>query len=489
MKVIKSGGYDMIKTKNSRIACFLLSSLFCLSITGCGNQPIKVEDYGYNTESKADSENENDSVYSTSKSLSSMLGGTDLSYNNTFNLGDKQISIDVDYNLNETESLSEYMLEAVHEDQFNEQNIVNNFFGDTAIPFNKDATLNVENGDSIYAIMASQMITFNNTNSGNDVASWGSSGSAWMDEGTYYIHTYNGTYRNTDYQLLISYSHSTNELNVVLFPKNVGDLVGDQSYEYMDFSDHTGRYYSYYKNQMKSYPINEVMSDRPNKCTLSDDQVIDTASSIIKEKIGIDYPKEALSMHSNLTGLVNDYSGEPQKCEILYFPESALSSENFEGAIRNGYALSVLGSLDKLNVLTNTTNTSNSVSMYNNGLVCIDDQGIVALYISAKYSFKEKTVENVKVLSFNDALDSFVKEAPNKLDLSKEKRVDNNVKFNYIQLVYYPIPKDESSNEYRLVPAWSLDTLNSSKEPIARVLINAEDGSYITTLFKPVDEQ
>lgn len=485
----------MYKFRNGRIISFLLSSLFCISLMGCGNQSTEVNDYGTNTGAETDAENVDDATddvseagKSTNESLSDMLGGTELKYNNCFNLGSKQITVDVAYNLEATDSLSEYLVEEVHEDQFNEQHIVEGFFGDTAVPYNKDDTISHENGDSIYPIMASQMIEYNNTSSGNDAASWGSSGSAWVDEGTYYIHTYNGKYRDKDYQLLVSYSQNTKELVVVLFPKNPGEFSGESSDENMDFSGVDGKYYGYYKNNMKVYAINEVMADRPNECSMSDNQVINTATSSLKDIVGIEYPDEALSMYENLSGLVNNYSGDPQKCEILYFPESALETENFEGTVRNGYALSVLGSLDNLNVMTNTASTAIPASLFNNGMVGIDDQGIVALYISVKYNFNEKTAENVKVLSFKDAMDAFVSEAPEKLDLSTEKRVDNNVTFNVIQLVYFPVSKEGSTSEYRLVPAWSLDTLNSSSEPIARVLINAEDGSYITTLFKPVDE-
>ena len=485
----------MYKLKNGKIVSLLFSSLLCLSLMGCGNQSTEVDDYGSNTSletntevetntEKADAESE--AGESSSESLSTMLGGTNLAYNNSFDLENKHITVDVNYNIESIESLSEYLVESVHEAQFDEQQIVEGFFGDTAVPFSKDDTLNQENGDSIYPIMASQMIEFNNNNSGNDATSWGSTGNAWVDEGAYYIHTYNGTYRNADYQLLVSYSQNTSELVVVLFPKNIGEVTNDPSYEYMDFSGPDGKYYSYYQNKMKAYTIDELLP--PNKCSMSDDQVISTASTSIKDAIGIEYPGESLSMRSNLYELVSTYSGNLQKCEILYFPESALATDGFEGAERNGYALSVLGNLDNIKVMTNTTNTINSAAMFNNGMVGIDDEGILALYITSKYSFKEKTVENVKVLSFKDAMDSFVKEAPENLDLSMEKRVDNNVTFNWIQLVYFPIPKEGSTSEYKLVPAWSLDTTNSSGEPIARVLINAEDGSYITTLFKPVDE-
>lgn len=473
----------MCKFRNNKIAFFLLSSLLCLSLAGCGNQQQSdVDSYGPGgAGTEADAEGDNDSGVSSNESLSDMLGGTDLTYNNSFTLGSKQISIDVAYNITGTESPSEYLVEPISEDQVDEQHIVESFFGDTAVPYNEGDTLDQQNGDSIYPIMASQMIVFNNNNSGNDVTAWTSKGEAWVDDGAYYIHTYSGTYRNADYQLLVSYSNNTGELVVVLFPKNIGELLNDSTYEKMDFSEPDGQYYNYYKNKQKVFNIDEVLS--PNSCSLSDDQVISTASGSLKDAVGVEYPDEGLSMTNSIAGYYS--SDDPHKCEILYYPESALGNDNFEGAVRNGYAVSVLGDLDGLNILTNTSSTVNSATMYNNGFVGIDDDGIVALYITAKYSFKEKTVENVKVLGFKDAMDSFVEKAPDNLDISLENKVEDSATFNTIQLVYYPVAKEGSNSEYRLVPAWSLETMDSDSAVVARILINAEDGSYITTLFQP----
>ena len=478
----------MYRFRKNKLAMIMISSLFCLSLMGCGNKPASVDDYGSEagaaTDTENDAENDGDTGVPSAQSLSEMLGGTSLKYNNSFTLGDKQVTVDVSYDVKGDKNPSEYLVDFVKEDQFDEQGIVNSFFGDTGVACDKDYTLDLENGDSNYTILASQMIVFNNTSSGDSVTSWTTQGAAWVDEGTYYVHTYNGTYRNVDYQLLISYSQDRNELVVVLFPKDVAALSGDPACEYMDFSGVDGRFTNYYKNSLKEFTIDEVMADRPNKCSLSDDQVIDTAVSSIKESVGMEYPADAMSMNSSIFGFSADYGEEAHKCEILYYPESALSSSDFEGAERNGYALSVLGSLDNLEVMTNTSSTAESASLYNNGFVGIDDQGIVALYITSKYNFRDKTVENVKVLSFQEAMDAFVNEAPDNLDLSKESGLDNNVTFDSVQLVYFPVAKEGSTSEYRLVPAWSLDTVDSDGETIVRVLINAEDGSYITTLFK-----
>ena len=477
----------MLKFRKRRLAGILLSSLFCISMMGCGNKPAEVDDYGSGAGDEAatenNAENDGDTGVPSAQSLSEMLGGTALKYNNSFSLGDKQVTVDVAYDIKGTETPSEYLVDFVKEDQFDEQSIVNSFFGDTGVPCEKDYMLDRESGDSNYTIIASQMIAFDNTNSGDSVTSWESQGAAWVDEPNYYIHTYNGTYREADYQLLISYSQDNDELVVVLFPKDIAALAGDPSYEYMDFSGVDGRFTNYYKNSLKEFTIDEVMADRPNKCSLSDDQVIDTAVKSIKESVGIDYPGDAFSMSSDLYNPSFDYGADAHKLEILYYPESALSSSDFEGAERNGYALSALGSLDNIKVMTNTTSTVDSVSLYNNGFVGIDDKGVVALYITLKYNFKDKTVENVKVLSFNEAMDAFVNEAPDNLDLSKEEKLDNSVTFNSVQLVYFPVAKEGSTNEYRLVPAWCLDALGSDGWTVVRVLINAEDGSYITTLY------
>ena len=84
-------------------------------------------------------------------------------------------------------------------------------------------------------------------------------------------------------------------------------------------------------------------------------------------------------------------------------------------------------------------------------------------------------------------MDKFVENAPTSLNLD-DSRLNNKVTFDVVELVYFPVPVEGSTSEYKLLPAWALDTLNSSGEPIARVFVNAEDGSYITTLFKPTDE-
>ena len=475
----------MNRFKKKRMACLLLSTMFCLSLVGCGKQLTEVTDYGSDHGAASDVENAGEGDGKPAgEDLSAMLGGTQLEYNNAFSVGSKNVTLNLNYNVNETESLSEYLVEAFQDEAIDEQKIVDSFFGDSAIPLNsKDDKISEENEDSLYTISAAQLITYNNTKAYPDSYE----AAAWVDEATYFIHTYNGMYRGCDYQLLISYSKSTHDFIVTLFPIKYGDLVDDPTCEYMDFSTPDGNYYGYFQNNIKVIALDEVMADRPNVCDMPDDQIIDITHDSLKDMMGLEIPKNAFSLYDNIYNLVTSYTGEPKRCEILFYPESALSTENFDGAIRKGYALTMLGTLDNQKVMTNMYSIEEPISLLDSCCIGVDNEGILGMYLSTRFNFKEKLTDGVEVLSFKEAMDKFVENAPTSLNLD-DSRLNNKVTFDVVEFVYFPVPVEGSTSEYKLIPAWALDTLNSSGEPIARVFVNAEDGSYITTLFKPTDE-
>ena len=120
-------------------------------------------------------------------------------------------------------------------------------------------------------------------------------------------------------------------------------------------------------------------------------------------------------------------------------------------------------------------------------LALVDEKGIVALHFSIAYNFEEELSDNASILKFDTAMEAFKKDVVDNLDLGQLRNttVSQKMSFEKIEMVYYPISNPDKPGECTYVPAWAvfLGTGNKGNGAtyIAMVLINAVDGTYITT--------
>ena len=478
----------MMKSNKKKLVGLFLAAL--LALPACGKTDTVVTDYGAtestNTASNSEdtnkkSDNGSGLPDSSGKTLSEMLGGSQLEYSNNFSIDGKSAEINVIYNVNDTNNIAVYNVEPLTAENVNENEIVEKIFGGTgvAIQSSDREYLNFDKGDSQEIVYSAMAASYRNNDTYNYMSS---THKAWIDEATYYSHTYEGTYNNTEYQLLISFSQTYNELIVALYPKDISKATGDDNLKYVTASCPDGNIY-YYKDGLKSYNIPDIMSDRPNECKSSEEELNEKVTGTLKDILNLSFPNEGLIYDANLHEIVIPSDVEIQKNELVFFSDASFESATLEGAVRNGYQAAYLYSLCGLPIMPDTSKVDDSeAEEILSNTIYVNDSGVIGFDILAKYNFNETVSDSVGLLKFSDAMNCFVEESSNNLTNDMLKKSDDKIVFNSVNLEYYPIELENGTTQ--LTPVWALEADNSKKETIARVIINATDGSYVTTLFE-----
>ena len=457
-------------------------SLLILSLSGCKDKEISVDDYG-DMEQAADEKKEEseNNIIDSSESLSEMLGDKELEYTKPFNLCGKNATIDVAFKPNDTDILSVYNIEPIDEATFDEKAIVSNLMGDTAVALNSDERkyLNVDLDDSQYVISSCQYVLYHNKGKYNIMAN---SCPTWVDEDTYYIHTYEGKYNGVTSQLMISYSKNYDEFVVVLYPKLPGEVVGNPSFDMMGDSSPDGKFYYWYSGSVREIVLDEDMKDRPNECAMSDDDLTTTVNESLKNAMNLSYPMESMSLYENTYNVVINSDKAPVRNEMLFYNTDAVKSGTMEGAVRNGYMMSVMKNLCNQRIMTDTEVINDKADELQTGMVSVNDSGVYAFVLTTKYNFKDKVTDNAQILSFEKAMDAFVEAAEANIQPENLENADATINFSSVELVYFPVIDKDIKNNGRLIPAWSIEAQNEKRQTVVRILIDATDGSFITAL-------
>ncbi|MCR5104181.1 MAG: hypothetical protein K6B68_06965 [Eubacterium sp.] len=487
----------MFLKDRKKISCLLFAAMLGMSgLTGCGSKSTEVTEYGLiqsaDAEDAGNDNNDNKSAenqdaiveQNAGKCLSDMLGGSDLEFTKSFTLDGKSASIDVAYHVNEADSLSIYNVTTISEQDVKEADIVKNLLGDSAVALNSESRqyLNTSFGDSPYIIYCCQYVSYHNGGNFNLT-----SHRTWVDEAMYYIHTYEGTKNNITYQLMVSYSQKYKEMAVAFYPKNVGEIVGDETLIECGTSSPDGIYYTY-QGSLKQFKLDEIMADRPNACTLSDEELINYAKDTLKNDIYVDFPEEAISLYANVREILIPEDVKPTKGELVFVNDDIEKSENLSGAIRDGYEATVMYSLCNQKVMADTEIIDDRADEIQYGQIDINNSGVLGFIVTSKYIFGDTVTDNANILSFDKAMEAFVNGAMENLKATDIKKADDTILFDSANLVYFPVAVEGSTSQYNLVPAWSLEAENAKKQTIVRVLINATDGSYITSIYEPEND-
>ena len=78
-------------------------------------------------------------------------------------------------------------------------------------------------------------------------------------------------------------------------------------------------------------------------------------------------------------------------------------------------------------------------------------------------------------------MESFVEAGKENLLASNIKNAGTPIKFDSVYLAYYPVTMEDGSHE--MLPVWAVEAQVNNHTVVARVIINAIDGSYITTIY------
>lgn len=487
----------MFKLRGKRVITpILLSGL--LAMSGCGKKVDTIEEYGGQTveqientgventgSEEASSETSGGVTGVDEGSLSEKLGGEKLSFKDSVEVQGQFISIDLEYNVPDIDRLPTYRVTPMTSESIKEDDIVNNLFKDTAVPINDGRVLTKAEGDNVELInYIKQIYTLNLLGDGTG----GDRCDAWKEDGDFYLHTYEGKYRDKDYQLAISYSSLYQEMYVLLYPKNMPDVGSKPELKEWGFSSLDGNLNLYYHNTMKMFDIHDVMADRPNECKSTDDQLSDMVRQSLRDDFYINLPEgdAGLTFHRNIFDeyfTVNDDKiNDDSKCEIVFFDEEMIDDPTFEGAIRHGYVGLLMQGPEDIIFL----NKKVYLSSGNTGMVQVDDDGLIGLQFGISYNFEEELSDNAELLNFQTAMEALKKDVSEHLDLSQ---VDSKgLAFKEIEMLYYPIDSPENPGECTYVPAWAVVASNGQDFGNGYALrcvfvINALDGSFIDIAY------
>ena len=481
-----------------KYAAYVLVSMLLLS--GCGQKDIVLDEYGNGSaessdENSTEKSSENDSESSqenksetshegstaVGKTLTEKLGGETLEYHEDFSIGTKTANIDVRYTVRETDKLCAYKVKRIKESNIKEDEIVKNLFGDTGTKI-IDAgreKLDVDNGDSSFILYSNMYSAFKN-NHDIDFSTEGCP--SWIDTADYSLHNYEGEYNHIPYELMIGYSTKYNEMYLAFYPKNLSDISGDTELDFFQTTDPNGMIYINKNSTTKDYNIPVVMEDRPNKCTLSDDELMSKVNDMLEDKLNLPYPDEGHSFYESYSDNVMNNANDSIKCEALFYNQDPVLDESFSGGVRDGYACSLMIKLCNQEVLANAE-ISDGLYYYSDKKqnMYVNNDGVFAFDMIAYCSFEDMLSDDVQLLSFEDVMQAFIKEAQDNISEEKAKDIGK-LSFRNLDFVYYPVASDDDPDDCTFLPVWEFEA-RSDRGPVARVLINATDGSLVDIFY------
>ncbi len=471
----------MIKRK------YIISGVMCLmlAVSGCGKaEPEIISDYGNITEQtvseSVQSKNENNSEERNpeegdSDTVSHDLFGTgSVQWGDTFTSDDQKVNINVNisYEKKDVKSLPVYNYNSLKADSLHEEDIVKNLFGENAEKI-AERNLAAESEDSLKLIQSYRGFLFmNDSRQEYDNAPL----PAWTQNDDYFVHTYEGVYRNTDCQLIIGYNYNTDTAFFSMYPKNPGSMIGHPEYEWSEVTgldtEFMGMPIFYEGPDGAENDSDEILLT--NKCTLSKESQINTAFGFLKDYLLLDINPDCLS--TDQAGSMGQSSVSTEQNEIEYFTKvpEYLGDTNSECVERNGYYINILNMISGFNI------HAEDVNSYNQGGIYVDDGGVIGFNIILNECLLDKQLENTSVLSFENLKSSFKSIVAEKLDTDKIK--SDNLFFTDMDIEYM---RDSSDSETgSMVPALHLTAIAEDGFTIpVQVYINMIDGSLIDIVY------
>ena len=483
------------KNKNTRIAAVILAAGLCLSGCGKKEKDYEVDYYAGDTSAEAvttdNTASDNDPASEASLSLDDMVlmegsgtleeqaGGKDLIFQDGITVQGKNIDFNLKYTVpEEVDRIPTYKMSVIDEDDVKEDEIVKSFFGDSATPLNgvNEIELKYPDDEDNMVFQTLQVLVDINLSGTTSFINLNNF-SSWIDEDTFFAHVYEGKYNDIDYQLLIGYSRTYKQIYVSFYPKVIGEVVGDKNIDIITATGPDGMLYTTYKGKMLNFDIPSLMADRPNRSTLSDDQLLTNTINELHNTFNLDLPEDAISLYENVyfSYVMSAESTEnPNKCELLFLNDAAINSATLEGAVRNGYVVPITGQINHINVLYKTRVLNYLGADSQGGIFMVDDNGIIAIELIENYNFDEMLADNASILSFDKAMEAL------KTNIEKDSDLisGSNVTFENVLFMYYPVESPDNHDEYTLVPVWVV--ADKVQDLISNVVVvNAIDGSII----------
>ena len=457
-----------------------LALVLMLGLTACGNKSgDAVEDYGGTTEAvevgkvPASEQGNTTEAYAKEKEeikprngrdLAEQLGGENLSFSGTFNIGQVSGVSQIESVINNTSVLPSYRVSGMTKEAVKEQEIVKALFGDTA----QEVKRNIGNakGDSHVVTEVCEQLCY------EFVADYQSDSPkkefpAWQDLDTSFWHTYEGTSQGMDCQLLIGFDSNVNFMYLSFGPKNWGDAIDKaDATEVLELMDDSILSRGDEDRGVAPLDTNlSVLAEPSNQCTRTPEELAEEASKFVSEKLLVKLPKEPLQVKEG-----EHYS------QLLFYPPSASKSETLAGASVNGYRAWLPYTLAGQEYYVDEFGTEAKIRM-NQGNVWMNDKGVIGASLYIGYQFEECIADQVAILSFEQAMTATQENIA--AELNHAKIPSSSVELHEAYLRYYPTPSPDKQNEFTYIPAWVVPIQQNAADRFAYCVTNATDGSLI----------
>ncbi len=472
----------MIGSINRRAVALVLGlSLVC---TGCGSKSAEeVSDYGV-SKSTASSAGKSDSTGTASQStetgtagsgsgqsteaagrktgeLPAVQKGGESIWQDSFNVGNVPVEVNITNVSRDMDSLHSYTMKDIAEDRVNEAETVKAILGDTATEVRRD--LSKDAGDSSIIVSTCQSIHSGFTGEGYDEYGRGPV-TSWVDAEDYFYHTYEGTYLDVTYELIIAYHRQGAEKTIFLCPKNPGDLVDSPKCDVAEpLENHTEGINTAIWNRVNVW---EAMKDRPNRTQSSHEALMDSAKDFAENQLKVPVALDDMKIVSGKEW------GDPVQREVFFYSEDEVKAGNVDSAVLDGYEV-------QYNLLHASGEDGYPWMFGNAGYFWVTDKGVIGCYLTVAFELEEQLAEHVQILEFDNLMESFREVLKNDFDMSKVN--GQKLTFDTAVLMYYPMGSEENLHEYTLVPAWAFTAKSNGQ--VAFVIVNAVDGSKLSIIY------
>ena len=453
-----------------------LTVCIALCCTACGDKKAEeITDYGVNTavgnssEQAGGSTDTGTSATGTTEAavrktgeLPEIRNGGDPIWEDNFSIGNVPAEISINHVAREMDHLHSYKMRDIAEDQIREEEVVKNVFGDTAKEVKREVSK--EAGDGISLVGYVQGLYGNVHPEANVPYDGTSAVPAWEDGTEMFYHTYEGTYLDVPYYLNISYDSLSREKEIAIYPKNPGDLVGNpKCTSFEPISNHIEGINTEIWSGVNLW---EAMKEKPNRTQSTHEQLTASVKNFAEGTLRIPVSEEDMKI------VMGRESGDPVQREIFFYNEESISSKNTEDAVLDGYDV-------QLDMLHTGTSDMRFWLPGNNGDLWVSDKGVMAGYYKEFFEIEEEVAEQVRILEFDNLMDSVRELLKNEFDPAKIN--GQKLTINSATLMYYPVESETDPHEYTLVPAWSFTV--ESNGTIAYLIVNAVDGSKLLILY------
>ena len=237
------------------------------------------------------------------------------------------------------------------------------------------------------------------------------------------------------------------------------------------------------------FDIKTNMKDSPNRCTFTDEQLVNHAKDFFEGTLGINISEYAMSsrcsnrfyeLYTNIE--LSDAEAEEDdgnteevkkadRVELVFSERNSFPDIDYTSSVRDGYKVSVLTFINGLIVPMSYTDFRNEF-----GYVNITDSGIVGFKFRWRYLVKERLSDESVLMSFENIMQCMEKALIDSEVLANMTMP--NIQFDYMSINYKEVESPDDPDEITLVPALSFDG-SVYGNPVYEITLNAIDGSVI----------